>query len=145
MFQKSFYILKTLKKNMWKTGFFVSKVPFLIKCSPNHSIFCELWYIPLERIHVFTLIYIYIYIYIYALLKFDTQTSLNMLSWFWISLQEITTFWPRILVKKNPPFGFFALMSKFDQSAILDKSIWPQSFWLGFFTSFFYWTIMTII
>ncbi len=35
MFQQSFCMFQTLKKNMWTSGFFISKVIFLIKCSPN--------------------------------------------------------------------------------------------------------------
>ncbi len=39
MFQKSFYMFKMIKKNMWTSGSFVSKSLFLIKCSPNHLVF----------------------------------------------------------------------------------------------------------
>jgi hypothetical protein len=49
------------------------------------------------------------------------------------SLQEIPTFLIGNFSQKKPPCVFFVLMSNLTKSAILDKSIWTQPFWLSFF------------
>jgi len=43
-------------------------------------------------------------------------------------LQEITIFLTNNFDKKKPPTWFFCPHVQFDQSAILEKSIWTQPF-----------------
>ncbi len=78
MFQESFYMFKTLKKNMWISGFFYFKSPFSL--SDVHQIisifFCELWYIHKKGSMCSK--------YsknknMYTLLDFDTQTYLSII------------------------------------------------------------------
>ncbi len=47
-------------------------------------------------------------------------------------------FFDREFWSKKPPIWFFCPHVQFDQSAILEKSIWIQLFWLGFFGRFIY-------
>jgi hypothetical protein len=51
-----------------------------------------------------------------------------------LTLQEISTFLTGNFSKKNPPpLWFFCPLVQFNQSVILDKSIWTQPFCLGLF------------
>ncbi len=57
---------------------------------------------------------------------------------FWItifgpSLEDIPTNSTENFKQIKPPYGFFCPHVQFDQSAILDKSIRTQLFWLGLF------------
>jgi hypothetical protein len=76
MFLESFYMIKTLKKTMWTSGFFVSKVFFpyqmfivLIRFFVNFNIFHKNRSMCSKHSKK--------YKYIYTLLDFNTQMSLN--------------------------------------------------------------------
>jgi len=58
MFQNSFSMFKALKKTMWTSGFFVSKILFHYQMFTKlFQFFCECQYIPQKRIHVFKIVF----------------------------------------------------------------------------------------